>query len=65
MDRKVWTETLIEVGSQLCLGSVRLGCCLGLPPLFPHLTDPSALELERPSGSSSGWGLEQIDFWQS
>lgn len=65
MDRKVWTETLIEVGSQLCLGSAPLGCCLGLPPISPHLTSPSALELKRPLGSSSRWSLEQVDFWQS
>lgn len=50
MDRKVWTETLIEVGRP-CLspgfGARSAACCLGLPTALPLLTDLGPLELEE------------------
>uniref|UniRef100_A0A480KBD2 Arf-GAP with Rho-GAP domain, ANK repeat and PH domain-containing protein 1 isoform c n=1 Tax=Sus scrofa TaxID=9823 RepID=A0A480KBD2_PIG len=55
MDRKVWTEVLIEVGSQLYLGSASCAAA-------PHQPQrPGA----RPSGSSSGWDFGKVHFWQS
>lgn len=63
MDRKVWTETLIEVGNQLCLGSAPLSCCLGLPTPSPPSHQPQHPGARRDLWDHLGGGiLEKLIF---
>lgn len=64
MDRKVWTETLIEVGWPLLvtyIGGLAAACISQ-----PHLTNPSTLELDETFGIIQWmWILEKLNLSKS
>lgn len=63
MDRKVWTETLIQVGMP-CL-SLMLGFPSPLLPSIPHLTDLRTLEQGEPLDNLVGGDFGKAYLWQN
>lgn len=63
MDRKVWTETLIQVGMP-CL-SPMLAFPSQLLPSIPHLNDLRTLERGEPLDNLVGGDFGKAYFWQN